>query len=241
MAINIDSYEKIDQLQHLNNTPIEEIERRARPDVVATTGFLGKTESLKNVLKADWKVVQGLKTTHIELSDKIYEIWDENEHCESRLYFYRTTPFLKNNSFKPLESFSIKIAAISALITIACAIIFSSLTALIGLIIPVALTILAFTKCQILYVTNNCHKGFQEDIFHPKLWNGWSTELKITNLLNGQSVTIGEGVVGYIKRYGFYEGGGDKNRYRVDPIRLVAILTGASPATVRSKVKSDLK
>lgn len=235
VSLSIDSYEAIDSLEQLNGTMIPEIEKRARPGAYAITGFLGKKESLKDVLKTDWKVVQNLGTTHIELADQIDDIWKKEG-----LVLYGNA--LKQCPVRLTDSVALKLAIISAIVSIAAAVVFANPFALFGLALPVALTVLAISKLQILYVKYESTRGIQENIFEPEKnkmhQKGWNSQIKIINLLNCQRVTIGNGVVDYIRNYGFYEGGGEKNAYRVDPARLVAILTGAALASVRSHQKN---
>lgn len=73
----------------------------------------------------------------------------------------------------------------------------------------------------------------------------WPDEYTITNLDNGLHVLIGgnerAGVIGYIERHGFYEGGGKGNPYRVDPEVLHAVLTGRLTDAVRAKAPISWK
>ena len=87
---------------------------------------------------------------------------------------------------------------------------------------------LTIFKIQILFIRNEIYKGIQEDLFRKdeKEYIGWNRDIHITNLLNFKTVKIGEGVIDYIEKYGFYEGGGSQNSYRIDPQKLISILTG---------------
>lgn len=70
-------------------------------------------------------------------------------------------------------------------------------------------------------------RGRQEDIFKPAGASyGWSRGFHLMNPSNGAKVQWGKGQVAYIRKYGFYEGGGKGNEYRVDPVTLIALLTG---------------
>lgn len=232
MASAIARYESIDQLEQLNATPIAEIERRARPGVYATTGFLGPEESLKEVMKADWQTVQHLGTTHRELAHQIKSLWEK-----SPLTLYQNN--LEKNPIRATETISFKLAALVSIITLSAAIVFTNLFVLLwGLALAVPLAVLALRKTQILFIFQVAHRGTQQDIFEKEgrmYENVWNSQLTVVNLLNFERVTIGRGVIDYIEKYGFYEGGGEQNSYRVDPARLVSILSGASVATVRSK------
>lgn len=87
---------------------------------------------------------------------------------------------------------------------------------------------------QVLEVSLAMTKGYQYDIFGPDeddkrevdTPDNWSEEYTITNKSNGVKVPINSGVLSYIREFGFYEGGGDANKYRVDPVKVMAILTG---------------
>jgi len=79
-------------------------------------------------------------------------------------------------------------------------------------------------------------KGYQEDLFRPKDYSQrdvdtpekWSIHQVIENQTNGVRLVLNPGVLNYIRQFGFYEGGGEENPYRVDPIKVVALLTGKS-------------
>lgn len=62
--------------------------------------------------------------------------------------------------------------------------------------------------------------------------DGWDVDHVITNNEVGVSITVAEGVIGFIGEIGFFEGGGDLNPYRVDPVLLSAVLGGTVPAGV---------
>lgn len=72
-------------------------------------------------------------------------------------------------------------------------------------------------------------RGLQQDLIMPdSFFLGWNMDWSITS--GGFEFHIGgpdssAGLVKYIKEFGFYEGG-DSNSYRVDPAKLVAMLTG---------------
>lgn len=44
------------------------------------------------------------------------------------------------------------------------------------------------------------------------------------------------GIINYIENFGFYEGGGSQNPYRVDPDKLYTLLTGQKPPQQTSTV-----
>ena len=39
-----------------------------------------------------------------------------------------------------------------------------------------------------------------------------------------------------VKKYGFYEGGGSVNPWRIDPVKLVALLTGKTPCSIQQAI-----
>lgn len=246
MAINL-RYEDIDTLQDINGITIAEIEKRARParrgdgkslnnGGISDSGFLGANESFKEVIKADWETVYSMDTTHIELATHIKAIWDkEHIHVKAiwdKEYIYENPHYiiynhsLKGYNISYRDTIAFKPCILCFGVTVIAAAILTP-WALIGLIPTTLLTILVKKKAQILYVTAESHKGCQENLFLGK--KSWNELIKITNIHNGEAITIGEGVIDYIAEYGFYEGGGDQNKYRVNPKRLVTILTGIRP------------
>ncbi|MES2274129.1 MAG: hypothetical protein V4487_08045 [Chlamydiota bacterium] len=208
---------RIDRLEQINGVLIAEIERRARPGAAANSGFLGAQEFLRDVLKVDSRTVDNLEDSAGGKSGVILH----------------GMPFAKAH-FTPMHTVAFRLAIGVSLVAVAAAVVFTHL-ALWALLPAALLMTLAFSKRQILHVSYLRNRGIQEDIFSPQLQGGWDDQLTITNLLNGAKVKVGRGVIDYIEKHGFYEGGGDQNPYRIDPARLVAILTGASVSTVRSK------
>lgn len=238
MAINL-RYEGIDKLKDINGVTIAEIEKRSSPALngdgkllnnggISYSGFLGANESFKEVIKTDWKTVYSMGTTHIELATHIKAIWDK-EHIPGN--WNKPRYIIYNHSFKGSnvryrDTIAFKPCILGSVVTTVAAVMLTP-WALMGLIPTTLLTILVMKKAQILCVTAESHKGCQEDLFLSK--KGWNEQIKIANIHNNESMTIGKGVIDYIAEYGFYEGGGDQNEYRVDPKRLVTILTGIRP------------
>jgi len=79
-----------------------------------------------------------------------------------------------------------------------------------------------------LHLTCLHTRGIQDDLLTEGMFNGWNTEWTVSNGdvkfdIAGRDSSLG--LVQYIKWFGFYEGGAD-NAYRVDPQRLVAMLSG---------------
>lgn len=91
---------------------------------------------------------------------------------------------------------------------------------------------------QTLKATYVRHRGTQVDIFSPSMDFGssWNGQCSITNISTGASVMWSPGVEIYIRKYGFYEGGGKQNQYRVDPVALISVLTGESEELLRKKL-----
>ncbi|MBI3322304.1 MAG: hypothetical protein HYZ94_01310 [Candidatus Omnitrophica bacterium] len=191
---------RIDQLTEINGVPIEEIERRARPGADADSGFLGRDENLKDVLKADRNVEFGLGKTHRWYGKHLMRITRLGQ--------------LAGTGVSEIEYLG-----------------------------------------QPLKINYARTRGFQTSILvnpdrgQPRSPDNasWTTHIHITNQNNGLSMLvggdvgeddagnlIGYGLTGYIDRYGFYEGGGRKNPWRVDPEVLDAILTG-KPSTAELK------
>lgn len=253
MATAIDRYETIALLEQINGIPIAEIEKRARPGQYAKSGFMGPTESFKDVLQKDWRTVQALGTTHIELAAHLKEIWNKvrSGSEETRNFSYRVN-LLPNSSLQECDRSAQGNNHLSKKIIFALGII-AGVGAIIGAFTISHLFLLALlpaTGCiayasgknepivgQILRGKIQAYKRIQEDLFAQNenqayAW-GWNSELCLINPFNNLSVTVGQGVIDYIERYGFYEGGGDQNLYRVDPLKLVAILTGAPPSPLQ--------
>ncbi len=215
------SLEEIDTVCVINGLPIDQIEKRSMPLQDKTRdpeewrfrsfdGFLAENEKFKDVVKADWKTVQLLGTSHHELASNIRDLL---ALVESK----RTTENL----------------GVMTSITVDFTAHISSQTC----------------KSQRLHVSHQLYNGYQYSLFYnsnneTSLSNTkWYEEYLIQNMESKLSVKIaGNGTVGiveciqcnskscvtlvYIDYMGFYEGGGVKNNYRVDPLILFAVLTG---------------
>lgn len=77
-------------------------------------------------------------------------------------------------------------------------------------------------------------RGFQKDLLHPSNYSlAWNTDIVVENRAVDVRLRIAGdyevGLVRYIADFGFYEGGGDENIYRVDPCKLYLLLYGKSP------------
>jgi hypothetical protein len=214
------SYGDIDQLQHVNNIPIEEVEARARPGAYAFSGFIGKNERFKEVLKKDWSTVQALDCTHIELAQELRNIWNKGEGFVTHSFNHSRIGWTDRLSFR--------LGILLAAAAVAAAVV--TPFALLGLI-PAAFLICV--QKTVLYVVKERCRGIQQDLFAPaNSYSGWNGEMLVINPLNGSSVRVGEGIIDYIEKYGFYEGG-ENNAYRVDPVNLVSVLSGAAACAIR--------
>lgn len=250
MAIDIASFEDIDRLTSINGVSIETIEKRARPGQDATSGFLGENESFKEVLKQDWLTVQKLGTTHIELAEHLKCIINvAQKNSKSKTFIRYDFRNLKNSTLRRTEGKNIstdnakKLENCTLKKTDGC---FKRFVMRIRLFAYSLFFLLTFrpslAKQTIsqdfkvshpfnqLTVEKQQHKGIQADLFRQDENNefegGWSMQYKITNLNNEESILLGAGIPSYIAKYGFYEGGGSKNAYRIDPQKLKKILCG---------------
>ena len=241
-ATHLANISTIKLMQEINGVSVQEIERRGRPGGFSGTGFLNRTENLKDVLQQDWKTVDAIGTSHIELANHLEAIWNAAPDCSSNLFdffgiripepefLHHAEPFLYNPN--QLENN----------------------------------TIGKGSGTQLLLGCKIHSAGFQEDIFvnRKKLdklmqerfekegdWDyafsdaGWGSDLEVRNPINDVKLTIGafgkikgsNGVIDYIKKYGFYEGGGSANPWRIDPAKLVALLTGKPLSSIQQAIQ----
>ena len=70
----IKSFEQIDSITEINGIPIDEIERRARPNAYSQSGFIGPDDKFADVLKADWVTVHKKRFEHQQLVSHIMNI-----------------------------------------------------------------------------------------------------------------------------------------------------------------------
>jgi hypothetical protein len=190
---------QIDHLISINGLSIEDIEKRARPGRFSQSGFIGKEEGFKDVLRKDWETVEKLQVTHSELAAHLSNIISiakqvernsKRNHSDPIVIEYRTKDLIDNT--------------------------------------------IASEAPQKLEVILGGTRGMQEDLFEPKDYNqrdvdtpeGWNEENIVKNTVNGITLNLNSGILSYIREFGFYEGGGDQNPYRVDPMKVMALLTG---------------
>lgn len=241
MATDIGSFIDLDKLTKINGVNVSIIEARAKPGAWSGGGFLAGNDKLIDVIKKDWKTVDKLGTSHIELAKHLELIWDLAE-----IEFNKNKIKLISYNSSLLEGNTIRV------------------------------------EPQQLRVERGDTSGWQNDIFtnrvdgtleeicippnnstgeegyclplvtHP---THWGSDLEIKNLKNGEGILVAKGVIDYIRKYGFYEGGkGNRNYqdyefrysdehkqkepeagtnfYRIDPIRLAAVLSGHSYCAV---------
>lgn len=188
---------QIDALQSINGVSIAEIEQRCRPSSYALSGFLGADESFKEVLKTDWQTVAKLGTTHCELAAHLRNIVEMAMRNLDEMDEYEWI----NVTYHPsdLKGNTIK-----------------------------------DSKPQNLRVSLAATRGFQQDIFEPaknvireaQTPEMWNDDYTIHHVDNNVKININQGILSYIELFGFYEGGGEHNRYRVGPDKIMAILRG---------------
>ncbi|KAL6072390.1 TFIIS central domain-containing protein [Balamuthia mandrillaris] len=252
-ALKIGSLEELARVTHFNGLSVEHIERRAMPLEDKTEdpeeapfrshmGFLGPGEKLLQVMEDDWQtVLHSLHTTHLELAYHIKALILASENVKHTAELLYDLPKSYKAALQRYFTSSPKLMPPKK----------SSLRQLRGQPQPLRVTKDFFLGYQYsLFYNNNKREAAQaksstnkkektkkdkpdtkdeEEADDEAQWK-WCVEYKFKNLNNGLKVCIGgdatAGVVRYIQNYGFYEGGGPSNAYRVDPSVLVAVLTG---------------
>lgn len=66
--------EQLKVFKQINGIPLEELESRMQPGSWSSSGFLGKGESLIEVLEADQKMVSSLGLTHEKIADALQAV-----------------------------------------------------------------------------------------------------------------------------------------------------------------------
>ncbi len=198
MATDIRTFEELNKLDHINNVPIGTIEDRARARAWSVGGFLSADERLIDVLQKDWDTVSSLGLTHVEIAGHVNKMI---------LKAFGGLGYSENKREISYDFSELNDAKLPSLLTEG-----------------------ASSRLSILV---HGYGGFQEDIFKSGEKNSsdgcvvnernWCRDYVITNLDTGESIKVAYGVIEYIKRYGFYEGSVE---YRVDPLRLLTVLTG---------------
>lgn len=203
----------IDALTEINGLSIEEIERRARPlddkSVDPTSwrfrcgdGFLGVHESFKGVLKHDWETVAALGTSHQQIAHHLRQVIAKTEEARTKSQWGAMKPIAISYSCTPPPPATAATA-------------------------PAAQTLLV---SHYVFNGDQCSVFFNNDKQGSVLNTKWREEYTIENVRMQLSVKVAgtatDGVIDYIDRFGFYEGGGIANSYRVEPELVWAILTG---------------
>jgi hypothetical protein len=245
----INSVDQLNGLTQLEGVPISVIEDRARPGRWSQTGFLAPQDRFNEVLKKDWKAVTALDLTHLEIAEHLDQIIEKSfpkrgggygEYKEEIVYDFSQiqnahVPNLiaalktqKNVFERFFDSISLqsktifKTSGIYAKIKVffeSFAIVFQN-------------TFNPPLAQSIIHVECGCYSGHQEDIFGDRQW---SRDYVFTNQETGESITVDEGVIHYIRKYGFYEG---NVPHRVDPIRLISVLTGIKAVDLEAHIAS---
>lgn len=188
---------QLDNLKSINGLTLEQIEARARPGAFSQSGFIGKDESFIEVLKKDWETVESLKVTHEQLATHLKNIINCAQRYKSP-YHNHANPEAFEYSSEDLKDF------------------------------------LTEDGPQMVEVFLNYTRGQQDDLFEPidptqrevDTPQGWNEEIVVKNPSNGIELRLNTGILSYIREFGFYEGGGDENPYRVDPRKVMSLLTG---------------
>ncbi|KAL6057765.1 hypothetical protein QOT17_015269 [Balamuthia mandrillaris] len=245
-ALKIGSLEELARVTHFNGLSVEHIERRAMPLEDKTEdpeeapfrshmGFLGPGEKLLQVMEDDWQtVLHSLHTTHLELAYHIKALILASENVKHTAELLYDLPKSYKAALQRYSTSSPKLMPPKK----------SSLRQLRGQPQPLRVTKDFFLGYQYSLVKQHKQRTRikkkkakkekpdtkdEEEADDEAQWK-WCVEYKFKNLNNGLKVRIGgdatAGVVRYIQNYGFYEGGGPSNAYRVDPSVLVAVLTG---------------
>lgn len=211
MATDIKSFCDIFNLKKINKLNISMIEERARPNAWSSVGFIGKDDSLLDVLQKDWKIVDALGTTHVELADHLESIYDialREETKGSISYDFNALNGNTINNNSSIKQFDVKIQLTQGWQN---DIFDSCITSLEN-----------FSKCY-------------GDLGSTRTPIFWGIDLFLTNKKNKEYVHVTSGIINYIKKYGFYESG-KENYYRIDPIRLASVFTGHSYCSIAKEI-----
>lgn len=253
-GININSYDGIDRLDNINGVSIEEIQRRGKDRAYVVSRFLGSEENFKDVLKQDWKTVQDLGLTHLELAEHLKYIEFSAPWKGRKWVSYDTNQIEKNVIGAPnspiqqtlniLAKTLIGLGIVAIVASIVVAVVVTPFAAL-GLI-P-ALGLIAFARFglsnkQYLIITKEKNNGVLKDLFeNNNQKQTFNYQIRVTNPTNFTSILITPNSAAYIEKLGFYQGGGTNNPYRIDPIRLVALLTGRYPSTIQKLTEKKIE
>lgn len=221
MSKRIARIESLDTLTAINGVPIEEIDRRCHPledrtqdpacwRLRSATGFIPDGAKLTDVLRRDWEtVLHTLGTTHTELAALLAEVVATARSLRRPRSLTPVEFAFRGATRLRVESFVFNAPQYSPFIHDPSTATGKGDLPLAPLVVESAEVPAANDPAPPTLLCKQC----------------WDTEHVLTNIDNGVSVRVAEGVIGFIDEIGFYEGG-DSNPYRVDPLLLWAVLFG---------------
>jgi hypothetical protein len=231
MALRIKTFQDLELLSEINGISISTIEERSRPCFVnnkslpdwrcrSLTGFLGVTEKFLDCLRNDWIKVLNLGTTHYEFATHLRNILQTAEERRKKKNWGPDHVVVVKYDVTAVQWGTLKSVGLGP---------------------------------QRLTVSHYSYLGTQWSLFYNLSYNGtdqsdrtlsshchipydnlkWNEDYTIVNDAQQIEVTIAGGlrggIINYIENFGFYEGGGPQNPYRVDPDKLFSLLTGRQP------------
>jgi len=219
----IRTLDDLESLETINGLSLKEIETRARPIDDNTTdpqnwkyrsfdGFLGHDEFFKQIIREDFHTLQKLGSNADMMSECLKKIILIVQEKRTQENLGMMTPVTIDFTFENLG--------------------FKTF------------------PTQKLTVTRQMFSGFQyslfwnEDPLENELNTSWNEDFVIENTTNHLKVKVAGneqvGLVDYIHRFGFFEGGGVRNEYRIFPELLWTVLTGiCSQETIEIVKKTD--
>jgi len=193
---------RIEQLTHINGVPIKEIESRARPEAHAATGFLGHSESLKEVMKEDAIAMHQVGRTKEEFAEHLRRIIKLTRIRQDLLHALGDPfPFTVEIQYhgQPLRIFYAHAGSQDSILK----------------------------NEQVPDENNPDNRSWGAQMEITNLNNGLRVRVGGDIVKEGtDEEDVAYGIIGYIERHGIFEGGGRMNPYRVDPLVLDAILAG---------------
>eukprot|EP01117_Protostelium_nocturnum_P013514 TRINITY_DN5048_c0_g1_i1.p2 TRINITY_DN5048_c0_g1~~TRINITY_DN5048_c0_g1_i1.p2 ORF type:complete len:301 (+),score=123.72 TRINITY_DN5048_c0_g1_i1:86-988(+) len=237
MTKRIRKLEQIEKLTEINGISLEELNRRCRPiddnssdakwRFRSFEGFISQEEDLKGVLLNDWKIVcQEMGSSH----EQIFSILDQ---------IIRETEIKREKeNFGPMKS--------------------------------IAITFPTQSFPQFFATDPSKREDSTQDLLiHKQIFNGdqyspfwnesiskiddkevgdednlnvkWREEWIIENVYLGIKVKVAKGVLRFVKQLGFYEGGGHRNPYRINPILVASLSSGRVNAKVIKECEEQWK
>jgi len=208
MASDILDFASIAHLQKIYGISIEE---HPYISYFPVSAGMNLTESFRQLLRKDWKTVDALGTTHIELAGHLRALWDSLPRCNN-YWFGQRKPSI-------LDGFHLFFYDPNKLENN---------------------TVGNGSGMQLLNGCFGCNLGAStagfNDHFNP------SCVADVMNPINGVGMKIrfnylNDGSIDSIKKYGYY-GNPDSpfSSSRIDPVRLVALLTGQDPCSIQKSI-----